>query len=69
MARSGAEWLVADTPADEVFTPERLQKTYGGRLTILADVAEAVAAAERGAAGAPAAPRKGAAAAPEAPVR
>jgi manganese/zinc/iron transport system ATP- binding protein len=61
--------LVAFGPTERVFTPELLQKTYGGRLTILADVAEAVAAAERGAAGAPAAPRKGAAAAPEAPVR
>ena len=40
--------LVAFGPADEVFTPELLQKTYGGRLTILADVAEAIADAERG---------------------
>jgi manganese/zinc/iron transport system ATP- binding protein len=40
--------LVAFGSTDEVFTPELLQKTYGGRLTILADVAEAVAAAERG---------------------
>ena len=40
--------LVAFGPTEEVFTPELLQKTYGGRLTILADVAEAVAAAERG---------------------
>src|SRR5688572_24279278 len=28
MARSGAEWLVADTPADEVFTPERLSAEH-----------------------------------------
>jgi manganese/zinc/iron transport system ATP- binding protein len=41
--------LVAFGPTDEVFTPELLQKTYGGRLTILADVADAVADAERGA--------------------
>jgi manganese/zinc/iron transport system ATP- binding protein len=40
--------LVAFGPTEEVFTPELLQKTYGGRLTILADVAEAVAAAEGG---------------------
>jgi manganese/zinc/iron transport system ATP- binding protein len=41
--------LVAFGPTDQVFTPELLQKTYGGRLTILSDVAEAVADAERGA--------------------
>ncbi len=40
--------LVAFGPTSEVFTPELLQKTYGGRLTILADVADAVAAAESG---------------------
>ncbi len=40
--------LVAFGPTDEVYTSELLQKTYGGRLTILADVAEAVAAAETG---------------------
>jgi manganese/zinc/iron transport system ATP- binding protein len=40
--------LVAFGPSDEVFTEELLQKTYGGRLTILADVAEAVAEAARG---------------------
>src|SRR5688500_14696526 len=40
--------LVAFGPTEDVFTPELLQKTYGGRLTILADVAEAVADAERG---------------------
>ncbi len=40
--------LVAFGPTEEVFTPELLQKTYGGRLTILAEVADAVAAAERG---------------------
>lgn len=40
--------LVAFGPTDEVFTPQLLQKTYGGRLTILSDVAEAVADAERG---------------------
>jgi manganese/zinc/iron transport system ATP- binding protein len=40
--------LVAFGPTDQVFTPELLQKTYGGRLTILSEVAEAVAMAERG---------------------
>jgi manganese/zinc/iron transport system ATP- binding protein len=40
--------LVAFGPTNEVFTPELLQKTYGGRLTILAEVADAVADAERG---------------------
>ncbi len=40
--------LVAFGPTEQVFTPELLQKTYGGRLTILSDVAEAVANAERG---------------------
>lgn len=40
--------LVAFGPTEEVFTPQILQKTYGGRLTILSDVAEAVAEAERG---------------------
>jgi manganese/zinc/iron transport system ATP- binding protein len=34
--------VVAFGPTDEVFTYERLQKTYGGRLTILSEVAEAV---------------------------
>jgi len=40
--------LVAFGPTENVFTPELLQQTYGGRLTILADVADAVARAERG---------------------
>lgn len=35
--------LVAFGPTKDVFTPELLQKTYGGRLTILTEVAEAVA--------------------------
>jgi len=34
--------LVAFGPTTEVFTPELLQKTYGGRLTILSEVAEEV---------------------------
>jgi manganese/zinc/iron transport system ATP- binding protein len=36
--------LVAFGPTSEVFTYELLQKTYGGRLTILSEVAEAVRA-------------------------
>jgi manganese/zinc/iron transport system ATP- binding protein len=36
--------LVAFGPTEAVFTPELLQKTYGGRLTILSEVAEAVKA-------------------------
>jgi len=39
--------LVAHGPTSEVFTPELLQKTYGGRLTILADAAQAVAESSR----------------------
>lgn len=34
--------LVAAGPTAEVFTPELLQKTYGGRLTILSDVAQSL---------------------------
>jgi len=48
-ARTYFDWLlllnmrvVAFGPTEEVFTPELLQKTYGGRLTILSEVAEAV---------------------------
>ena len=39
--------VVAFGPTAEVFTPELLQRTYGGRLTILSEVAHAVGAAER----------------------
>jgi manganese/zinc/iron transport system ATP- binding protein len=34
---------IAVGPTEEVFTGENLQKTYGGRLTIIADVADAMA--------------------------
>jgi len=34
--------LVASGPTAEVFTPELLQKTYGGRLAILDQLAVAV---------------------------
>lgn len=37
---------VADGPVDQVFTPENLQRTYGGRLTVLEQVAEAVRRSE-----------------------
>jgi manganese/zinc/iron transport system ATP- binding protein len=40
--------VVASGPVEEVFTAENLQKTYGGRLTLLAEAAEAVARAARG---------------------
>lgn len=34
---------IAVGPTETVFTPENLQKTYGGRLTLVSEVAEAVA--------------------------
>ena len=34
--------VVAHGPADDVFTQENLQKTYGGRLTLLDEVTEAM---------------------------
>ncbi len=37
--------IVAAGTVDQVFTPENLHKTYGGRLTLLAEAAEAVARA------------------------
>ena len=39
--------VVAAGPVKEVFTPDNLHKTYGGRLTLLAEAAEAVARAEK----------------------
>lgn len=39
--------VVAFGPTKDVFTSELLQKTYGGRLTILSEVAHAVGATER----------------------
>jgi manganese/zinc/iron transport system ATP- binding protein len=39
--------VVAYGPTEQVFTSELLRKTYGGRLTILSDVSEAVAASRR----------------------
>jgi manganese/zinc/iron transport system ATP- binding protein len=39
--------VVAFGPTAEVFTAELLQKTYGGRLTILSEVAQVVGATER----------------------
>lgn len=38
--------VVAFGPTEEVFNVELLQKTYGGRLTVLSEVAQAVQAAE-----------------------
>jgi len=40
--------VVAAGPVDEVFTPANLHATYGGRLTLLDEAAEAVARAGRG---------------------
>jgi manganese/zinc/iron transport system ATP- binding protein len=39
--------VVAHGPVGEVFTPENLQKTYGGRLTLLDEVSEAMRRRER----------------------
>lgn len=39
--------VIAFGPTADVFTPELLQKTYGGRLTVLSEVAHAVGATER----------------------
>ena len=39
--------VVAHGPVQEVFTPENLQKTYGGRLTLLDEVTEAMRRRER----------------------
>ena len=38
--------IVAAGPTREVFTPENLQKTYGGKLTLLDEAAEALAQAD-----------------------
>lgn len=35
--------IVAQGPTEQVFTPENLHKTYGGRLTLLSEAAEALA--------------------------
>lgn len=39
--------VVAHGPVEQVFTPENLQKTYGGRLTLLDEVTEAMRRRER----------------------
>ncbi len=39
--------VVAHGPVEEVFTPDNLQKTYGGRLTLLDEVTEAMRRRER----------------------
>lgn len=39
--------VVAHGPVEEVFTPENLHKTYGGRLTLLEEVSEAMRRRER----------------------
>jgi manganese/zinc/iron transport system ATP- binding protein len=40
--------IVAAGPVDDVFTPDNLHKTYGGRLTLLSEAAEAVSRAATG---------------------
>lgn len=40
--------VVAAGPITQVFTPQNLQKTYGGRLTLLDEAAEAIRQATRG---------------------
>jgi len=40
--------VVAAGPVGEVFTKENLHKTYGGRLTLLSEAAEALARTEAG---------------------
>ncbi|NOX58683.1 MAG: ABC transporter ATP-binding protein [Planctomycetes bacterium] len=40
--------VVAAGPTSKVFTQENLQKTYGGRLTLLAEAAEAIARSGQG---------------------
>ncbi len=40
--------VVAAGPVAKVFTPEKLHQTYGGRLTLLSEAAEAVAKAQSG---------------------
>ncbi len=39
--------VVAHGPVEQVFTPENLHKTYGGRLTLLEEVTEAMRRRER----------------------
>lgn len=39
--------VVAHGPVEQVFTPENLHKTYGGRLTLLEEVSEAMRRRER----------------------
>jgi manganese/zinc/iron transport system ATP- binding protein len=46
--------VVAAGPVDSVFTRENLHKTYGGRLTLLAEASEAIARAASGDAAEPA---------------
>ena len=39
--------VVAHGPVEDVFTPDNLHKTYGGRLTLLDEVSEAMRRRER----------------------
>jgi manganese/zinc/iron transport system ATP- binding protein len=40
--------VVATGPTEQIFTAELLQKTYGGKLTLLSDVTSELARSERG---------------------
>jgi len=40
--------VVAEGPVEQVFTRENLHQTYGGRLTLLDEAAQAIAASQRG---------------------
>ena len=40
--------IVANGPVKDVFTPENLKRTYGGRLTLLEEVSQALRKASRG---------------------
>jgi manganese/zinc/iron transport system ATP- binding protein len=41
--------VVANGPTEQVFTTENLQKTYGGRLTLLDQATEAMRRRDKGA--------------------
>ena len=40
--------VVANGPTEEVYTDENLQRTYGGKLTVLSQAAQAMAAQGQG---------------------
>jgi manganese/zinc/iron transport system ATP- binding protein len=40
--------VVAAGPVGEIFTPENLRKTYGGKLTLISEAAQAMSLAQQG---------------------